>query len=488
MLWIRLFLLASLGLGVAWPLLWPFVSLRHTPLTFDGSLVTLVQHTAWLVLGTVVLSLPPGFLAALLLERSDLPGRSLIYTILLVALFLPLPLFVAGWMPHLPPVQSMHLWPEGLLPSIFLHTLSGFTWVVLIIGVFLRHARSDGEDHARTVGSPLWVAWHVVLPTAWPSILAAALWLAMQTACQVTITDLYQVRTLAGEIFLQLDAPGSTYPIQGAIPVALLQVVVGMALIVIAARGFARRDEPGAMRRRSTPLFRLGRGRWSMGLLLLGLSAAILLVPTVTFLLRAGMMGDPPTFSLGKLAQRLAKAMVVDAPLWQRTICLGLGTGILCASLGLLACWCVRCSPVLQVGLALLMALAWAMPGPLVGMGVLGVLDLVVSFSEPFTSVPARWLWHGPSILPVLLVNVIRWLPCAVCLIWPEMRNLPREFRDEAQLVGLRPLQEFWQIGWPMTHSTVLLAALTTAILSLGEVSASKLVSTPGADCFGERL
>ena len=60
-------------------------------------LFDLAANTAALTTGTLALVLPPGLFTALVLYRSDLPGRSFFRRLIVVALFVPLPLLASAW-------------------------------------------------------------------------------------------------------------------------------------------------------------------------------------------------------------------------------------------------------------------------------------------------------------------------------------------------------------------------------------------------------
>src|SRR5207248_11584021 len=85
-------------------------------------------------------------------------------------------------------------------------------------------------------------------------------------------------------------------------------------------------------------------------------------------------------------------------------------------------------------------------------------------------------------------VQMIRRFPLARDLLWPAVRSLPRSLFESARLDGASPRQEFCRIVLPLTIRSGCLAAVVVAALSLGEISASKLVSTPGAQTFCEEL
>src|SRR5258708_2817710 len=63
----------------------------------SARLFDLAANTAALAAATLALVLPPGLFAALLLYRSDLPGRFVFRRLIVVALFVPLPLLASAW-------------------------------------------------------------------------------------------------------------------------------------------------------------------------------------------------------------------------------------------------------------------------------------------------------------------------------------------------------------------------------------------------------
>src|SRR5207245_646540 len=87
---------------------------------------------------------------------------------------------------------------------------------------------------------------------------------------------------------------------------------------------------------------------------------------------------------------------------------------------------------------------------------------------------------------PLIWVYIVRFLPLAVAFLWPLVRLLPRELLEAGRLEGAGPAQELVRIVTPLLWPACLRAALGVAVLSLGEVSAGKLVSTPGAESYAE--
>jgi ABC-type Fe3+ transport system permease subunit len=160
--------------------------------------------------------------------------------------------------------------------------------------------------------------------------------------------------------------------------------------------------------------------------------------------------------------------------------------GLLTSGLALITCWAARESPWFRRTVLILMALAWAMPGPVVGIGLKRTIGFLVDQTDsPFL---ARLLWYGPSLAPLLWVDLIRFFPFAVALLWPVVRLVPRELVEGARIDGATPVGEFLHVAWPLTALATVRAGLAVGILSLGELSAGKLVWTPGKPTFAQEL
>src|SRR5437868_4478791 len=88
---------------VAVPAALPFVELLGSARAFGEPwaererLLSLLGNTLGLVAGTLALVLPAGMAGAVLLYRTDLPGRRALRFLTILTLFIPLPLFTSAW-------------------------------------------------------------------------------------------------------------------------------------------------------------------------------------------------------------------------------------------------------------------------------------------------------------------------------------------------------------------------------------------------------
>jgi iron(III) transport system permease protein len=487
--------LVLLFLPLFWPLpgaldpaVWPQSDTLRRLLALGGT-------TAALVGLTLVLCVPAGVLAAVLLERTDLPGKGFFSALLLATLFVPLPLFTSAWQVVLTRLWTVSSgpwtpWTQGILSAAWIHAVAGLPWVVLLAALGLRGVERDLEEDALLLTTPAGVLLHVSLPRCALSIAAAGLWVAVQTATEITVTDVMQVRTVAEEVYTQFVVPepaGAGDPLGRAVAASLGQVALSVVLVLLLARQAHLLVPAGAVQLRPAVVVPLGRGRWPAALLLGAVVLALTAVPVVALLWRAGLAGLPPAWSPLALGRQIIRTAGSDGGKLAESLLVAAAAGGLCAALALLACSLAREARWLGAGLLVLLALAWAMPGPIIGLGLKGVFRAVLDVTR-WPGPLAHLLWYGPSSLPLVWVCVLRFLPFAAALLWPLLRLLPRELFEAARLDGAGPGQELAGIVWPSVWPAYLRTALAVTALSLGEISASKLVSTPGKESYAERV
>src|SRR5262249_29420883 len=238
----RLLVGAVLLLVVGAPLVLPFAELLTHPSAWRvwseaDRLLLLARNTFLLLAVTLALALPAGIIGALLLYRTNLPLRRPLRFLVVVALFVPLPLFASGWQaalgsggflpaaswstpppgdPDLAPTgPSWKPWAQGINAAAWVHAVAVLPWVVLLVGQGLCWVERELEEDALTAAGPWKVLRYVTLPRSLAALGAAALWVALQTGTEITVTDAMQVRTFAEEIYSQFVRPESGQTVTG---------------------------------------------------------------------------------------------------------------------------------------------------------------------------------------------------------------------------------------------------------------------------------
>jgi iron(III) transport system permease protein len=166
-----------------------YVELLQSPLTYRVILNTLIFSAI-----TLLTSLAVGSPIAWLVERSDFPGKTVVFTFMTVGLLLPGFSVALGWLLLLHPrigvlnrmAMQLFGWQEAPLniESMFgMGFVNGLTLAPLafiMIGVVLRSMNSSLEEAASMGGANApQILRRVTLPLAWPGVLAASIYIYM---------------------------------------------------------------------------------------------------------------------------------------------------------------------------------------------------------------------------------------------------------------------------------------------------------------------
>jgi iron(III) transport system permease protein len=488
------------------PLVAPVVELLRlpagwNPYTEADRLGELAGNSLLLMVGTVLVALPLGVAGGALLFRTDLPGRRFWRFVLILIVFVPLPLTTTAWQMAIGPqgwlplaggaAQPGQAWSQGLLPAVWGHAMLALPWVVLLAGLGLTWVEPELEEDA-LLAAPAWrVFWAVTLPRAKPAILLAGLWAALLALNEITVTDIMKVRTYSEEVYTQFNSGGPAEAAR-AVAVALPAVGLAVAVTVLVVNRWRRDLPPRLVLVRPPRLFRLGRLRWPCFALVAAAGVVLVGVPLSALVWKAGLRyataaaPGPPTWDAGLLAERWLDALAGQRRLLLNSLLMGLLSGSATGLLGLLVCWLARDSRHFERFVWGLAAALWAVPGPVLGVGLLAAMQGL--FALPGGEVFKAVLWDRPSPLPNVWVWTLRFLPVALAMLWPIVRLIPRELDEAARVDGLGPGRRFARVILPLAALPLAWTVLGVAVLTLGELSASKLIWSPGFTPFAHHV
>lgn len=446
-------------------------------------------NTLALTAGTVAAALPFGVGLAVLLFRTSFFGRRFLLFVLAILLFVPLPVLVSSWQGFFGPDGFLPAgfwrnaagrpWVSGLGAAIWIHSMAAVPWVVFIVGLGLTWVEPELEDEAAQIVGPWRVLLLVTLPRVRASLLAAGLFVTLQTAGEVSVTEMMQVSTLAEETRAQFERGDGS-----GLARTLLMSLPGLVLVWGTMTLLAARLE-----RVLPPLVPPARGHRSLQLgaawqrfvvcvmLLIALAA-----PLASLFWKLGLTAMPPRWDAATARQFLHAEAAVNGGTILKTMGASLAAGVLIALLALIGCWLARESRWLRWLLFGVSIWAWVMPASVVGIGLKELIQrLVVAWPDgPL----AESLYFAPSPLPVMWAQTLRVVPIAVVFLWPVVRMVPRELFEEARLGGAGAWSEFLHVVWPMTWRAAALTALASAALCLEEIAASGRVETAGWKMF----
>jgi ABC-type Fe3+ transport system permease subunit len=125
----------------------------------------------------------------------------------------------------------------------------------------------------------------------------------------------------------------------------------------------------------------------------------------------------------------------------------------------------------LQFAILLLLAIIFAMPGPVFAFGMIRLLN------RP----ELPWLYdlYDHSILAPTLVLILKSLPAAALVMWYAMQSIPREVLESAAVDGAGSWRQFWHVALPMRTQAVAVAWIIALAVSLGDLASVVLVHPP---------
>lgn len=499
-----------LGIAVGLLLLVAFAAWTMT----DARTARLAKNTLWLTAAVVGLSVPLGSLLAFLLARTEVPGRRLATALLVGFVFLPLFVQAGAWQAAL----GIEGWATALLGqtpivdgwrgAIWVHSFAALPWVVLIVSGATRLVEPELEEQALLDVGMWQTAVRVTLSRSLVAVGVAALWVALVTAGEMSVTDFFQVRTFAEELYTAF-ALGDIQPL-GRGPYATAYdpdsgilgpsgvwagvIITGgmLAAALFLVAGLMPMTRRGS--RRSALVFELRGWRWPAAVASFAVVAFATLVPLASLAWKAGVeVRNSPEGRLRTWSAAKCVSMVVLNPRiergrprlrHEREIGMSLKISSTAATVAVLlampVAWYARRGRWRAWGGLASVAWLLAVPGPLVGLAIIAVMN------RP--AIPVLTELYDRSITAPLLGCLVRGLPLATLTLWAAFRSLPDELLEAAELDGAGLWQRWWSIVLPLRWPAIALAWLVSFVWSIGELDASVLVAPPGVEPLSNRI
>jgi iron(III) transport system permease protein len=497
----RLFSFVALHLWVLSPLIFPCLAawLAFNPIVFAETdrLVQLLLHTCGLAFFSAAIALPLGIILALAMTRLPVAGRQLLSAMLILALFLPMPLAAVAWQVvlgnWLPPLQlvpgsvAWRPWTQGLVPAAFVHALAALPWVVFLISAALQSTDRQLEELARLQGGFRKLLKLIVVPRLRLGTGAALLWLIVQTSTEIPITDAMMVRTFAEEVYTQFvsASQGLGQAMLINLPVIL---ITGVVLFCCFQRLKSLPLNSGAELMHPDPvaMARWQRLLWNAVVWIIALSCFVL--PVAALVWKAGGADHQNPFVLKRAIFELLKVARTDGLIVLTSLGVAVAVGIVTTSLGWVALLLARRIRGYQLSLLLLGVTLAVTPGPIIGFGLKELIQQLVGWEQAafhHLGVNAEYpplrsmLYDQPSPIPGAWASVVRFFPLAMLLAASGLRTIPEELWELSAQSGFSIWKRWRILIYPLTGGMASRSVLLISALTLGEVSASKLVNPP---------
>jgi iron(III) transport system permease protein len=454
---------------------------------WSGRIPGLLANTAALVITTGLFTALLGVGLAWLVERTDLPGRSVWRWLLALPLAVPAYVGALSYMILLRRgglVEQAFVqwggWQHGQLALPPLYSLGGvtiiiglftFPYVYLPVSAALRSMDGGLEEAARVSGRTGWGTFRgVVLPLLTPALLAGTLLVCLYVLSDFGTVSLLQYRTFTSAIYNQFAGQIDR---AGASILSLVLIVLALPLLIGEAWS-NRRSRLYARPARWKPrrLVALRRWRWP----------ATLAVAGVAFL----SLGLPLLLLGGLTLQGMLWPTGVDAiwsvggeNLWQYGLN-SLLVAVLAASLATLLAFApaylaVRFPGPFAVVLTAAGKAGYALPGLIVGLG------LIMLFSQ---WVPALY----GTVAVLVLAFALRMLPQALAATEAALRATSPTLELAARTMGRGPWRVFRDVTLPMAAPGLVACWALVFLTSMKELPTAILLRPPGFDTLPVRI
>jgi iron(III) transport system permease protein len=460
----------------------------------------LLANTLWLAAGALAMSVPAGTFLGLLLARSDVRGRQLAVILLGGLLLVPLHLQAAawqagfgieGWQTASQTTGFRIPWLDGWQGAIWVHGYAGIPWVALFVGVAARTIPASWEESALLDLTTAGVIRRLTLRLLLPAMALGALWVAITTMTEMSVTDLFAVRTYAEEVYVARML-GSWSAITGLGPAdegpfPILPGILVIALASIASWVIAQRMlvAPRRLTKQTLLTFSLGAWRPLASVAVWLLVGAIVFVPLGNLIYKAGSFVAPADGGVARgWSFWKAVTLTLGSPrdhsaefLWSAAMagC----TALVTLAVAIPLAYASRVSSICGVFGVVLAIIGLATPGPLWGLGLIEV------FGDP------KWPWlnylYDRTIAVAVLAQSMRAFPLVFFLVWQALRSIPPSMFEMAQLDGVGPLGRLW-LAARQRLAAIALAGLAAAVLAFGELAATILVVPPGIEPLSVRV
>lgn len=433
---------------------------------WETRLPGMLRDTVTLLVTVVVGATALGTGLAWLVTAHRFPGRRILGWALVVPLAVPGYVLGFVWLDTLQgPLGARGVRNIWLCALVL--TLALYPYVYLLARAAFHERSPAAIAAARSLGCSGWQAWwRVTLPMARPSIAAGAALVAMEVLTDVGTVRLFNVSTVADGVLRVWFGTGDR---DAAAELATLLIGVAITLMLVERllRGGARYTQSG--RPDAQPPRRLTAGRTiAVTIAGWGVVAVAVAVPLVRLTRWAGdarRRGQHVTVG-GDLAEHVRNSIVVAG-----------SATVVCVVAGVTLAWLARRRGRGGQVLGRIATLGYAVPGPVVAVGVVITLAAV----DRRGWLPGGALLVG-SLAGLVYALTVRFLAVGYHGLEASLSKVPPNVVSGARVLGARPARVVWRIELPLVRAGLVAAAALVAIDALKELPITLLLRPFGTD------
>ncbi|MBI4526262.1 MAG: iron ABC transporter permease [Deltaproteobacteria bacterium] len=469
----------------------------------------IVSNTIRVGIGTVGITLFFGIPLAWLLNRTDIPMRSLFITMLAVTVIMPGLVKAMGWIMLLSPqvglINRLLMELFGLQAAPFdINSVWGISFVqglmltpsmFFLISGPMRSLDPALEEAAEVVGANRWktLLW-VTSPMLWPAILGGTIYIFMTAIAIFEVAGLLgglsENRVLATELFLAVQPfEGSLeikYGVAGVYGLLIMTPSVVALFFYFQSIKQAHRYAVITGKGYRPKTFALGRARYPAVLfvvLYLSLAAFLpFLVLLWASLLPSLRMPSVEALSLVSLRWYQEIHYVVGGfDIIKNTAILVIASSVLVLFFSFMVSWVViRTRNRMRRFIDTVAMLPHAIPG--IGFAF-ALLIVGILATKWFPAIP-----FYNTVWILVAGNVLHRLSYATRITNAALIQIQQELEDAALVCGARKWVSMWRVIVPLVRPSLIFAGMWTALLVFREVSMPLLLIGPKNKVFATQL
>ena len=479
-----------------------FVVIIASSLALPNSDQIVLWRTMWLALGAASIAIPLAGLAAICVNSGGFAGKVLLLILIGLA-FVPPYVNVSCWdsafgkLGWLTSAQGQILQPllSGWSAAIWVHAV-GFVPPFALLFSFVLFTGRTYEEQAKLELRPGVIFFHITLRRLLPLVLICLLWALIVCSREIAVTDLYQIGTLAEQIYLgyslgqvnslatnwSADAIAAAGTISTRLRVVQFIIVLLMSTIFFTSLTSFSKDSSSDI---SGPgEHKPSRSPWTIAMGSLGLILLIAVLPLANLIFQAGnavqiVNGQPEqAWTVTHLIEAVAKAAsdFRDAFLWSGLI--AIVSSFLIVSLSTLLCFVAKTNRIGWCILILVTAASATLSGP----------DVGSCLTEFFTqSKNAMVLWfYDCTIGPAVIANMIFCWPLVTIIIWFATSQSTGDQLENASLEKVGLFHRLIEFGVRQHWRIIFGIWMLAVAFCFSELSASQMVLPPGIETVAQ--
>lgn len=476
------------------------LSLQNYQTIFTQSgIVRSIVNSFIVVIPATIISTFIALILAWIVSRTDLPGRKIWQTLLVIPYLIPPFIGAISWTYLLGPVGFVTNWYMDFLnltePLFDIYSLGGMIFVMSVYGYAIpyiiilptmKKINASVEESARISGASTFrTLKDITIPALTPAIMGGMLLLFMYEMADFGLPAVLgapdQINLMTTQIYYTILGSDIPNHLQIAAAQSMILVVVGvLGLYFYSKFSKSKKYVVVTGKSGSAEKTKLGKWKWFVQLFLAVVVIISFIAPMLSILATSisKVYGLPVSLSNLTLDNFL---LLFELDYIQRSLfnsfTLSVIAGVVVALSGLVIAYMTIRGNAKGSGIMnTLVAIPYAVPGTIVA------LAMIMAFSQPLPIV--GWQLYGTYTI-LLVAYIARFMNLGVTTLSSAIGQIDSSLEEASRISGATKSLAFRDVMFPLLRPSIYSAFFLVMIPALGEISLSALLWSVGNETIG---